>query len=36
VGDDDANGNGLWIAKNTEVPRGKKNGGGGKEDEARP
>jgi hypothetical protein len=31
MGDDDANGNGLWIAKNTEFPREKKKGlGGGK------
>ncbi len=38
MGDDDANGNGLWIARNTEVPREKKKGGwggGGKEDEER-
>ncbi len=34
MGDDDANGNGLWIAKNTEVPREKKKGGV-KEDEER-
>jgi hypothetical protein len=31
MGDDDANGNGLWIAINTEVPRGKKKGWGGRQ-----